>query len=73
VRNILLYTDEDGIWIAEVPSLPGCGSDGATREEAIERVKEAIQSYIEALEADGLPVPEEYSNLELATIETIPG
>ena len=73
MRNILLYTDEDGVWIAEVPSLPGCGSDGATREEVIERVKEAIHSYIEALEADGLPVPEEFSNLELITIVTVPG
>jgi predicted RNase H-like HicB family nuclease len=67
VRQVLLYTDEDGIWIAECPSLPGCGGDGTTREEAIERVKEAIRSYVEALEADGLPDPEEYPNLELVT------
>jgi predicted RNase H-like HicB family nuclease len=73
MRNIILYMDEDGVWIAECPSLPGCGSDGKTREEAIERVKEAIQVYIEALEADGLPVPEEYTNLELVTIETEAG
>ena len=31
VRQVLLYQDEDGIWIAEVPSLPGCGSDGESR------------------------------------------
>ena len=53
-RQVLLYTDEDGIWIAEVPSLPGCGSDGRTKEEAKERVKEAIQVYIEALVEDKL-------------------
>ncbi len=63
MRHVLLYTDEDGVWIAECPSLPGCGSDGATRDEAIERVKEAIQSYVEALEADGLPVPDEFNDL----------
>jgi predicted RNase H-like HicB family nuclease len=63
MRQVILYTDEDGVWIAEVPHLPGCGSDGPTREEAIERVKEAIQSYVEALEADGLTVPEAYPNL----------
>jgi predicted RNase H-like HicB family nuclease len=57
MRNVLLYTDEDGNWIAEVPSLPGCVSDGRTREEAIQRVKEAIEVYIEALVEDGLPVP----------------
>ncbi len=69
MRHVLLYTDEDGVWIAEVPSLPGCGSDGATREEALERVKEAIQGYIESLEMDGLAVPEEYPNLELTAMK----
>ena len=68
-RQVLLYTDEDGIWIAEVPSLPGCGSDGKTREEAMERVKEAIQVYIESLEEDHLPVPEDFSNLEVVTVD----
>jgi len=58
MRNIILYLDEDRVWIAECPSLPGCGSDGKTREEAIERVKEAIQVYIEALEEDGLTIEE---------------
>lgn len=71
MRHVLLYTDEDGAWIAEVPSLPGCGSDGDTREEALERVKEAIQVYIEALQEDGLPIPDEYPNLELATVELV--
>ncbi len=72
MRNVLLYTDEEGYWIAEVPSLPGCGSDGKTREEALERAKEAIQSYTEALEADSLPVPQEYPNCELVAVETMP-
>ena len=72
LRNVILYTDEDGVWIAEVPSLPGCGSDGNTREEAIERVKEAIQSYVEALEVDGLPVPDEYPNFGIASVEIVP-
>jgi predicted RNase H-like HicB family nuclease len=72
LRNVILYTDEDGIWIAEVPSLPGCGSDGATKAEALERVKEAIQGYVEALEADGLPVPDEYPNFEIASVDFVP-
>jgi predicted RNase H-like HicB family nuclease len=71
MRHVLLYTDENDVWIAEVPSLPGCGSDGTTRENAIERVKEAIQVYVEALQEDGLPVPDEYPNLELVTVEAI--
>lgn len=69
MRNVLLYTDEENNWIAEVPSLPGCHSDGKTREEALERVKEAIEVYIEALEQDNLPVPEEYPNAELVALK----
>lgn len=66
MRKILLYTDEDGIWIAEVPSLPGCNSFGETRDEALDHIKEAIEVYIEALEADNLPVPDDLPNIELA-------
>jgi len=59
VRQILIYPGEDGYWIAECPSLPGCISQGKTKEEAIANIKEAIQGYIAALEEDHLPVPEE--------------
>ncbi len=59
MRRVLLYTDEEGNWIAEVPSLPGCGSEGKTREEAIDNVREAIEVYVEALEQDSLPIPQE--------------
>jgi len=69
MRYILLYTDEDGNWIAEVPSLPGCHSDGTTRAEAIERVKEAIEVYIESLEEDGMPIPDELNNPALVALE----
>jgi predicted RNase H-like HicB family nuclease len=48
MRHLLLHPDEDGVWIAEVPSLPGCISDGETREEALENIKETIQGYIES-------------------------
>ena len=61
-RQVTLYTDEEGNWIAEVPSLPGCGSDGKTREEALTNVKDAIEGYIEALVADGLPVPDQHKS-----------
>ena len=71
MRYILLYTDEDENWIADVPSLPGCHSDGATRAEAIERVKEAIEVYIEALEEDGLPIPDELNNPALVAVEML--
>lgn len=59
MRQTLIYRGEDDFWIAECPSLPGCISQGQTRVEAIENIREAIQVYIEALEADDLPVPED--------------
>ena len=59
MRQVVIYRGEDGYWVAECPSLPGCVSQGKTREEAVANVKEAIEGYIEALKEDGLPVPEE--------------
>ena len=59
MRQVVIYPGEDGFWVAECPSLPGCISQGKTKEEALENVKEAIRGYIKALQEDGLPVPEE--------------
>jgi predicted RNase H-like HicB family nuclease len=55
--RVLIEVDEDGIFVAEVPSLPGCISQGRTRNEAIENAKEAIAVYLESLEAHGEPIP----------------
>jgi predicted RNase H-like HicB family nuclease len=59
MRQVFVYPGEDGYWVSECPSLPGCISQGKTRQEAIENIKEAIDAYISVLEEDGLPVPEE--------------
>jgi predicted RNase H-like HicB family nuclease len=59
MRQVIIYPGEDGHWAAECPSLPGCISQGKTREEALTNIKEAIQGYVAALEEDSLPVPEE--------------
>jgi predicted RNase H-like HicB family nuclease len=59
MRQVLIYPGMDGYWVAECPSLPGCVSQGTSREEAIENIREAITVYIEALEQDDLPVPDE--------------
>ena len=59
MRQAVIYPGEDGYWVAECPSLPGCISQGKTKEEATRNIKEAIQGYIAALQEDGLPVPEE--------------
>lgn len=68
MRQVVLYQDEDSRWVAECPSLPGCVSDGATVEEAIENVKEAIDLCIEALKEEGKPVPEERFNTLLVAV-----
>lgn len=59
MRQVIIYPGEDQYWVAECPSLPGCISQGRTREEAIDSIREAIQGYIAALEEDQLPVPPE--------------
>ena len=55
--RVLIEQDEDGVYVAEVPALPGCISQGRTRSEALENIKEAIAAYIESLKAHGEPVP----------------
>ncbi|HZK76757.1 MAG TPA: type II toxin-antitoxin system HicB family antitoxin [Candidatus Kapabacteria bacterium] len=55
--RVLIEEDEDGGFVAEVPALPGCISQGETREETLANIREAIHAYIESLEMDGLPVP----------------
>ena len=55
--RVLIEQDEDGVYVAEVPALPGCISQGPTRAEAISNIKEAIRAYLESLHAHGEPVP----------------
>jgi predicted RNase H-like HicB family nuclease len=50
MRQVIIYPGEDGFWVAECPSLPGCISQGETKEEALRNIKEAIDGYIAALE-----------------------
>ena len=58
-RRVLLYPGEDGYLVAEVPSLPGCVSQGKTREEALDNVREAISLHIEVLRERGEVVPDD--------------
>ena len=68
MRQVLISPGEDGYWVAECPSLPGCISQGRTRDEGISNIKEAIQGYIKALEQDGLPVPPEHFDSLLVAV-----
>ncbi len=68
--TIVLHPDpESGGYGVEVPALPGCFTQGATRQEAIERAKEAIAAHIGGLRADGEPIPQEREHPDLATVE----
>ena len=68
MRQVLIYPGEDGYWVVECPSLPGCISQGLTKKEAINNIKEAIEEYIASLEDDGMPVPEDRLEAEVLVI-----
>lgn len=68
MRHMFLYRGEDGYWVAECPSLPGCVTQGDTRESAIANAREAIRGYIRALEDDHLPVPAETIQPEVVRV-----
>jgi len=55
--RILLEQDEDGFFVAECPSLPGCISQGQTRKEAIDNIQDAIKGYLESLKKHDEPIP----------------
>jgi predicted RNase H-like HicB family nuclease len=55
--RVIVEIDEDGVYVVEVPALPGCISQGKTRAEALANIKEAIELYLDSLEAHGEPVP----------------
>jgi predicted RNase H-like HicB family nuclease len=59
MRQVIIHPGEDEYWIAECPGLPGCISQGKTKEEALINIKEAIQGYLAALAEDGISVPED--------------
>ena len=66
--RVLIQQDEDGMFVAMVPSLPGCISQGRTRNEATENIKEAIALYLESLSAHNEPVPPQITE-ELVEVE----
>ncbi len=55
--RVVIEVDEDGMYVASVPSLPGCISQGRTREEALKNIQDAIKGYLESLKKHGEPIP----------------
>lgn len=56
--EVILQPEEKGGFSVSVPALPGCASQGETREEALANITEAIEGYLESLRAHGDPIPE---------------
>ena len=63
---VTIDRDEDGVWIVECPSIPGCVSQGDTKDEAIANIQEAIALCIEVRAEQGLPLTVETRQVEVA-------
>jgi len=55
--RVVIEPDEDGVFVAECPTLPGCVSQGKTRDEALTNIKDAIAGYIASLKKHNEPLP----------------
>jgi predicted RNase H-like HicB family nuclease len=64
--NVTLDRDEDGAWVVECPAIPGCVSQGQTRDEALENIEDAIRLCLEVRAERGLPLTRETRQVEIA-------
>ncbi len=71
MRQAILYQGEDGWWVAEVPSLPGCVSQGRTREEAVRNITEAAELWLESAAANGDTIPLEQRPPEVVPLSNL--
>lgn len=63
--NVTIDRDEDGIWIVECPSIPGCVSQGQTKEQSLENIKDAIAACLQVRAERGLPLTVETHQVEV--------
>lgn len=64
--TVTIDRDEDGVWIVECPSIPGCVSQGETKDEALSNIREAIELCMEVRAEQGLPLTVETRQVEVA-------
>ena len=69
MRQVILYPGEDGMWVAEAPSLPGCISQGKTREDALTNIRDAIEAWTGAMQAKGKPIPPERFEAQVFVVD----
>jgi predicted RNase H-like HicB family nuclease len=69
MRQVIIYPDlEDGGYVVEVPSLPGCVSQGDTREEALANARDAIAVWVDSAKSLKLPVPKDRRAVEICEV-----
>ncbi|CAN5314848.1 hypothetical protein BH10ACI2_BH10ACI2_16760 [soil metagenome] len=66
IFNVTIDRDEDGVWIVECPSIPGCVSQGETKAEALENIQDAIKLCLEVRADRGMPLTVETRQVEVA-------
>jgi predicted RNase H-like HicB family nuclease len=66
--KVVISRDDEGNWLVSVPALPGCHTWGNTRDAALVNAREAIEGYIESLQAAGEPVPSDDTDVEVAVV-----
>ncbi len=64
--NVTIDRDEDGAWVVECPSIPGCVSQGTTKDDALENIKEAITLCLEVRAEKGMTLTIETRQVEVA-------
>jgi predicted RNase H-like HicB family nuclease len=65
--NVTIDRDEDGMWVVECPAIPGCVSQGETKEQALENIQEAIALCLEVRAEKGLPLTIETRQIEVSS------
>jgi predicted RNase H-like HicB family nuclease len=63
--SVTIDRDEDGVWVVECPSIPGCVSQGGTKQQALKNIEEAIQLCLEVRAERGLPLTVETRQVEV--------
>lgn len=63
--NVTFDRDEDGAWVVECPSIPGCVSQGRTKAEAMKNIKKAIKACLEVRAEQGMPLTVETGQVEV--------
>ncbi len=66
--TVYLQKAEEGGFVVSVPALPGCVTEGESREEALEMIRDAISGYIASLKKHGEPIPEDVTEFEKVTV-----